>query len=776
MVTIAVPGQREGAQNSETINRLPGVSVTVKDEVRVGAVRAGVEPVSVEAEDGDIVKVTLEDGAVLWMRPEDMAAKVDGEAGRSLGPSDTVSLGTGLPLDGTERGLGSWAIKGLSVLGVDLPSKGAIAVAREFEEQVVPNLGLRKWTKGGELADFNAEEVPDGPWLLFLHGTASSTEGSFGSLRLAQASVWNRLQKEYAERVFALEHRTLTESPISNAIDLLEALPAGRELHVVSHSRGGLVGELLGRGGLVDRVTEEARSPFDEPEMKLLSGVGKLDEEASRLSALLMEKRPKVTRFVRVACPARGTSLMGGRVDRWLNLAFNVAKLGVGGALNPVASNILEALESLVLATVKERTDADTLPGLAAMVPDKSPLLQVLNLPTAQAGDGLVVIAGDSEAKGALRRVALWFADLYFGRDHDLVVDTMSMDGGTLRAPPPIVVFERGSSVTHFSYFANSGSAETLADGLLSPNSLRERFPPRPHDTPETPKRTSPTRSVLSGKEPLVFILPGISGSHLKVGDDRVWIDPLQLARGGVAKLGLHEPGVMPEAPLDRYYGDLCDHLRRTHNVQPIAYDWRKSIVGTAKGFAPLLAEALDRKPEVPVRIVAHSMGGLVARTAFALDGKLWKRFQDRRGSRLVMLGTPNGGSWSIPLMLLGRNKLMQWLARTRSDRLGLRTLEHRVRVDGRCPDAAAIQHGRLQDRIRIRGRRRQVRRCGFRGRLVGAPQRIGWRRRRPVRADGVGACGGEGVHEPAGRRSGGPRVHVLRRRPSGHLCRNRVR
>ena len=355
--------------------------------------------------------------------------------------------------------------------GLISPARAPSRSRRSSKSGSFPTQAFRKWTKGGELADFKAEEVPDGPWLVFLHGTASSTEGSFGSLRLSQESVWNRLHKEYAERVFALEHRTLTESPISNAIDLLEALPAGRELHVVSHSRGGLVGELLGRGGLVDRVTKKARSPFDEPEMKLLAGVGDIEEEASRLSALLMEKRPNVTRFVRVACPARGTSLMGGRVDRWLNLAFNVAKLGVGGTLNPVASNILDALESLVLATVKERTEADTLPGLAAMVPDKSPLLQVLNLPIAQAGDGLVVIAGDSEAKGALRRVALWFADLYFGRDHDLVVDTMSMDGGTPRTPPPIVVYERGSSVNHFSYFSNSGSARLS----LTASCLRNR-------------------------------------------------------------------------------------------------------------------------------------------------------------------------------------------------------------------------------------------------------------------------------------------------------------
>ncbi|MFB8829403.1 hypothetical protein ACE0DR_08525 [Azotobacter sp. CWF10] len=60
----------------------------------------------------------------------------------------------------------------------------------------------------------------------------------------AQA-VRTRLHSQYTDRAFAFEHRTLSESPIVNALALARSLPEQAKLHLVSHSRGGLVGELL---------------------------------------------------------------------------------------------------------------------------------------------------------------------------------------------------------------------------------------------------------------------------------------------------------------------------------------------------------------------------------------------------------------------------------------------------------------------------------------------------------------------------------------------------
>lgn len=647
MHTISVPG-REDLHSRPKLSPDLGLKVVVKRAVRIDTTRTAAQPLQVEIAEGDLVEITLADGAVVWMKPGELDERLGfttsrSEVGETLQPYVSI--------EEPSRGPARWAIEGLAILGVNLPAKGAKAVAGKFEAKVAESLGLLRWLDPGELEPLAEPLRPQaGAHLLFLHGTASHTRGSFDGLRTRQPAIWAELRRSYGDRILGFEHRTLTESPAKNAVDLLAALPDDIELHVVSHSRGGLVGELLGRAALQD-AAGNPRAAFTPSELARCEG--ELRGELERLNDLLARKRPKVTHFVRVACPARGTVLIDGRVDRWLNLLFNAAKFGMSASV--VGSEIVEALQDVVIATVKEGTRSETLPGLAAMVPEASALLHILNQPTTLQDDGLVVIAGDCEAEGVLRRIGLFFADLYFGTDHDLVVDTASMDGGA-RRPQLRRVLDRSPDVSHFNYFANARTARAVLDGLSRPELFEQHRPPERG-------RTQPLESRGAGNRPLVFVLPGISGSHLKLNNDRIWIDLLRLASGGVMKLGIDAAGVSPEAPIDRYYGELCDYLRATHDVAPVGYDWRKSIAGTAQGFAAKLTEALGQRSQ-PIRIVAHSMGGLVARTAFLMNPDLWSAFRERDNARLVMLGTPNGGSYSIPLMLLGRNTLMQWLHR----------------------------------------------------------------------------------------------------------------
>ena len=60
-------------------------------------------------------------------------------------------------------------------------------------------------------------------------------------------SVCARCSTQYGGRVYALDHPTLGVSPIANALTLAQALPEGARLHLVTHSRGGLVAEVLAR-------------------------------------------------------------------------------------------------------------------------------------------------------------------------------------------------------------------------------------------------------------------------------------------------------------------------------------------------------------------------------------------------------------------------------------------------------------------------------------------------------------------------------------------------
>ena len=55
-----------------------------------------------------------------------------------------------------------------------------------------------------------------------------------------------------------------------------------------------------------------------------------------------------------------------------------------------------------------------------------------------------------------------------------------------------------------------------------------------------------------------------------------------------------------------------------------------------------------------PVRIVAHSMGGVLARTMALECPKVWERMMAHPTARLLMLGTPNGGSWAPMQCLSG--------------------------------------------------------------------------------------------------------------------------
>src|SRR5690606_1335882 len=82
----------------------------------------------------------------------------------------------------------------------------------------------------------------DTPILVFLHGTASSTRGSFGAFLTPDAAgEWRALTAMFGSHIYGFEHRTMSRSPIDNALALAEALPARAQLSLVSHSRGGLV-------------------------------------------------------------------------------------------------------------------------------------------------------------------------------------------------------------------------------------------------------------------------------------------------------------------------------------------------------------------------------------------------------------------------------------------------------------------------------------------------------------------------------------------------------
>src|SRR5580765_845661 len=103
-------------------------------------------------------------------------------------------------------------------------------------------------------------------------------------------------------------------------------------------------------------------------------------------------------------------------------------------------------------------------------------------------------------------------------------------------------------------------------------------------------------------------------------------------------------------------HGIMGGELTVYPNVKTFWFDWRQDLAGVADN----LRQQIDGwfGPSADVHLVAHSMGGLVSRTYIL-------RHPDRWGkkSRLVMLGTPNHGSFAIPQVITGAYDTVRKLA-----------------------------------------------------------------------------------------------------------------
>jgi hypothetical protein len=162
--------------------------------------------------------------------------------------------------------------------------------------------------------------------------------------------------------------------------------------------------------------------------------------------------------------------------------------------------------------------------------------------------------------------------------------------------------------------------------------------------------RTLARRVVKLGRpsKARVYLLPGMMGSTLSSkgkGSHQVWLNPEAIENGEMlamalpAKPGLHAQDVM----LPGYLKLKLHLLIAGFDVVFHPFDWRQSVIESGK----LLARRIARDGAKKVCIVAHSMGGLVARAALSSDTK-------HRIARIVQLGTPNFGSFVIVQALRG--------------------------------------------------------------------------------------------------------------------------
>ncbi len=621
-----------------------------------------------------VLELELANGTRLLVAAEDAGRYLGTATKRGAGAPGVLDVGPVLRLAGARApaaaardGLGAWALKSLRIYRKGPAGMTALVAAGTYQDAALENRNGLYRCATDRLALSQVEALPAvaEPSLLLIHGTASSTPGSFGDLWAGAASL-ARLVKAYGPRIFAFEHRSLTESPIANALALARTLPKGARLHIVSHSRGGMVGELLARANRQDGepFAEEDIARFLEHARR--TGRDGHAEDAARLRELnreLLKRKIRVERFVRVACPARGTTLASGRLDRWASAMLNLVGTGLDSAsaalpaLAPVAGGF-GLFKNFLLAVVKERCNATVLPGLEAMMPD-SPLVELLNAPGVEIDPPLHVVAGDFAGEGLLPWLGDCLSEVFYGGETDLVVNTPSMSGGARRRQGVLQKAVRGAEVTHFSYFRRDESAGPLLSALEGKDSDFERL--------DGPSRAAISRGGIKPKRkdnaPIVLMLPGIMGSHLQIGKDRIWFDPINMWAGEMDRLKAGVSGVTADGWMDRNYEALANHLAESHEVRPFAYDWRLSITAEAARFGKELDKAIADAGArgQPLRILAHSMGGLVARLALHTR---WAAFKAIPGSRLLQLGTPNNGSHAIAAVLLARDDFVQMIER----------------------------------------------------------------------------------------------------------------
>jgi hypothetical protein len=331
----------------------------------------------------------------------------------------------------------------------------------------------RRWTLLGDNESLPFTLPADRPArvLLFVHGTFSSTVGSFGALGIVPQGVdfLARARANY-DAVLGFDHATLSVDPLSNGRDILKRLrkikwPQPPRIEMVAYSRGGLV----------------ARSLIEH----LLPDSG---------------WKASIGRVVFVACTNGGTQLAEPAnwhrfADHYTNLALGATRAlslvpGATG-VSTIAAGVIRGVGVLVKTLATGAITDKLVPGLAAMEPDGE---FVTTINRAQAGQPAAAdaqyfaVMSNFEAGKALKsgstpelppkllmRIADWGADELYGETNDLVVHVRSMT----QIDPSLGDFVKGKldygtngSVYHTNYFTRDNTAAKLIEWFELPGAV----------------------------------------------------------------------------------------------------------------------------------------------------------------------------------------------------------------------------------------------------------------------------------------------------------------
>ena len=481
---IAALAQQELVATQEFSVAPTGSAPTRSARRGAAAARTEVAAVDVDVAPTESAVVLVEqNGEFSWHFPEPAQASPRRGTRRSAGASTTrrapsqvtIPVRLNAPITRSHparRGIGIGSIasaaKGIVLKFV---ARAATGVTLKFLERNVRK-GLivmdgddpTAWRRIGHIGELSLST--DGPLrvLLWVHGTFSSTAGSFGALTSTPEGrdFLTRAREQY-DIVIGFDHSTLAEDPHENAVDLVERLgrfERAMKIDAVTYSRGGLVFR-----SMVEQLIPASTT------------------------------RPELGSAVFVAVPNAGTLLA--EPDNWHVLIDLYTNLAVGAfellKLVPAAApaaGILSELISGLGALVKYLADVvvteKRVPGLAAQEP-AGDFVRALN----ESSDGqplpattrYLAITSDFDPRAAaeaakrtglagsfLGRLANGFIDRLMKEPNDLVVNDASMKridpsaGDFIKAA---LDFGDSPTVYHTVYFAQPRVAKQLATWLL---------------------------------------------------------------------------------------------------------------------------------------------------------------------------------------------------------------------------------------------------------------------------------------------------------------------
>lgn len=612
---------------------------------------------AVDYADDDIIELEYSDGTT-WIGAAQDLQSISGVRGKKRGDEETL-----LPLElmgeSMDRGIGSVVLSAFSVFSKKVkPVYKTLHAAIDALEDFVKEEGLFTIDDKFTLTKMTGT-LPETtePYLLFLHGTLSSTEGSFDKIvKNTEGNIWGQLVNKYRERIITLEHKTLAKGPLENVLDLVKHFPSNITLHLLTHSSGGILGDILcccaeGKSYLSKMVNPERKSDV---------------ELVNEIEGVLKNKKIKVEKFIRVACPAAGTTLLSDKYVDYLNTMVNIIRV----ALPPYAM-VAEKIKKIIVAIYSMKDNYEILPGLEAMVPG-SDFQRMLNNRSFTISTPLTVIAGDGVASFSLKGLGTILFNLFYLHENDWMIDTESMDKGFKRSTRTYYLLSQHKQVNHFNYFNNKDTREAIFCALNGADSDIQKIFESKDALMEKDRGLIekifagadlyPVKDdEISGTKPIIILLPGILGSNLyevtAKDKNKLFVDDSTIINGGfVDKLDVNlKKNIEALSVATKGYGPFVEYFKKRYDVVIFPYDWRKPIKEASIKLAERIKQIQSRAKNQCINLVAHSMGGLVARHLLVVDKPLFESISNHSDFKLIFLGSPLRGAYIVPQILLGK-------------------------------------------------------------------------------------------------------------------------